>query len=282
MKRASRIAILLMLGGRCFGAEPLGGEWVHTDIRSLEVLDKGTCVRLWLEERTYRISVNGESLTGTYVNQIRATPVGAPSLRPECRYPAPVSKPSAAQFRIWSLAGRLNQDGSWRIGAQPELGGGDLSTFKTEEFKARLVPVGAALIDAVNNLDDANSALVFRRRGIPAAAARAVFEDTLGRLHAGRCMQVMMDLGETQPLAAQICDLRQRMLALSGSYVSVRVDEATVIDRVPDLFPRQSGGFRRQSGVYFSFTAQYEKQEIPGGAIVYEEDDKWRVASLWL
>lgn len=277
---AGTAIVLMIISGCASAAEPPLGEWVQNDIRGMESIAGATCTRMWIEERKYTLNGDAGQLMGSYGNVIRAMPIGMPSL-PACKYPKPASSPIATQMRLWSLIGRPNDDGTWRIGAQPEQSGGDFDTFKMDEFKTRLTLRGATLIDAASDPDDPD-ALVFRRPAAPEPEARAALEEAVRRLQTGACVPVMMELGATQQVAAQMCALRKRITNLGGAYVSLSVDAATEFHRVPDNFPRPSTGMRRQRGVVYSFTTHYERQAVPGNAVVYEENGKWRVALLWV
>lgn len=259
------------------------GEWHHTDIRSIEILPGGACIRLWLEERTYNIVPAGDSrFTGTYFNVIRAAPVGAPSFREECKFPPPAANPVATQIRGWSIVGSKTPEQAWRVRAQPGAPGGDLRIFKTEEFETKLYREGDHLVDS--NGDSASSdALLFRPPAPPPAPARAALEDTIRRLHGGFCLEVMLKLAPGQEDAArELCVLRQRMTQIAGNLLSISVESATELDRMPVGFPRTpANGYRRQRGVFFSFLGSFEKQRIPGHAVVVEEEGAWRVDLLW-
>jgi hypothetical protein len=72
------------------------------------------------------------------------------------------------------------------------------------------------------------------------------------------------------------------MVQISGTLLSISVDGATELDRVPAGFPRAPApGYRRQRGVVFSFLERYEKSQIPGWAVVIEEEGTWNVVLLW-
>lgn len=263
--------------------EPPRGEWRHTDIRSIEILPGGACIRLWIEERTYNIVPAGDSrFSGTYFNVIRAAPVGAPSFRAECKFPPPADNPVATQIRGWSIIGNKTPEQAWRVRAQPGLPGGDLRVFKTEEFETKLYRRGDHLVDS-NGSANPDEALLFRPPSPSPASARTALEETVRRLHGGFCLEVMLKLAPGQEDAVrELCSLRQRMTQIAGSLLSISVDSATELDRVPVGFPRTpSNGYRRQRGVFFSFLGRYEKQQIPGHAVVVEEEGAWRVDLLW-
>jgi hypothetical protein len=92
----------------------------------------------------------------------------------------------------------------------------------------------------------------------------------------------MAKLNPAPDVAREMCALRQRLFPLSGALLSISVDGATELDRVPAGFPRTPGpGYRRQRGVLFSFLGRYEKTQVPGWAVVMEEEGTWNVAQLW-
>lgn len=278
--KTSILAALFLIAG---SGEPPRGEWHHRDIRSIEVLPGWTCVRLWLEERAYTIVPDGDSrFLGSYVNAIRAIPVGLPSLSPECRFPAPAENPVAMQFRGWSIVGNRASGQTWRVRAEPGLPGGDLRVFETKEFETTLYRQGDLLIDSTGAADDPEKTFLFRPPGPPPAAARTALEDTIRRLHAGQCLEIMSKLSPVPDAAREICSLRQRQSQIAGNLVSISVQEAAELDRVPAEFPHAPFNiYRRQRGVFFSFTGHYEKQQIPGNAIVFEEGGAWNVVMLW-
>lgn len=273
----------LMAVGPC---ELPRGEWRNTDLRSIEAPPGSRCVRLWFEERRYDITPAGDSrFTGTYFNVIRAAPVGASSFSEGCKsFPPPADNPVAIQIRGWTIIGKKTPEQDWRVRAQPGAPGGDLRIFKTEEFETKLSRQGDRLVDSAGGSEDPEGALLFRSPAPPPAAARAALEDTIRRLHGGACLEVMSELSPTLDAAREICVLRQRMAEITGNLISISVDDATEIDRVPVGFPRApSNGHRRQRGVFFSFSSSYEKQQrIPSNAIVFEEEGAWKVVVLWL
>lgn len=283
--KTSILAFLLVIAAASAASsdEPPRGEWHHADIRSIEVLPGGMCVRLWLEQRTYNLLPSGESrFMGTYFNMIRAAPVGVPSLHPDCRYPAPANNPVANQFRGWSIVGSRAERQGWRVRAEPGAPGGDLRVLETKEFETTLYREGELLVDSIGARDDPEKTLVFRASAVVPAAARAALEETVRRLTGGACLEVMSKLVPSNASVQEICALRQRMSQIAGRLLSISVDDATVFDRVPNGFPRApSNGFRRQQGVFFSFDGHYENQQIPGNAVVFEEGGIWNVVLLW-
>jgi hypothetical protein len=258
------------------------GEWHNTDLRGIEALPGGRCVRLWLEERTYNIVPTGESrFTGNYFNVIRAAPVGLPS-REGCRFPPPADNPVANQIRGWLILGNKTPEQAWRVRAEPGMRGGDLRDFKSEEFETKLYRRGEYLVDSTGGGENPDEALFFRPPAPSPAAARAALEDTIRRLHEGACLEVLSTLVPTLDAAREMCTLRQRMAEITGSLLSISVDGVTELDRVPVGFPRTpSKGHRRQRGVFFSFMSNYEQQQIPGNAVVFEEEGAWKVVVLW-
>lgn len=279
------IAVFLIIAHPALASsdEPPRGEWHSTDLRGIEVLPGGACVRLWLEERTYNIIPAGDSrFTGTYFNVIRAAPVGASSFQKECRFPPPADNPVATQIRGWSIVGNKISEGIWRARAQPGSSGGDFHVDKSEEFETRLYRRGDRLVDSSGNGEDPNKTFLFRPPAPPPAAARTALEDTIRRLHGGACLEVLSKLAPSPDAAREMCAIRQRMAQISGSLLSISVDGATEIDRVPAGFRRAPAeGYRRQQGVFFSFLGRYETQQIPGHAVVMEENGTWSVALFW-
>lgn len=283
MKLFSAVALLsVVLPVAAAVAEPPSGEWYNVDLRGFETQPGNACLRLWIEERMYNLQPAGERLTGTYRNVIRATPVGGPSFSPDCKYPTPATNPIASQVRLWSIVGKATDAGGWSIGAQPGMGGGDLQVWKTEEFKTILVSRGGQLIDGTGSPEDPDHALVFRRSAPPSSGARDILEATLTRLHGGACLEVLTPLAVSRNAAVEACALRQRMAQLAGRYLSLSMISATDFDRVPNTFPKApSSGWKRQRGVFFEFTSRFERQQLLGNAIVFEEAGQWRVALLW-
>ncbi len=255
------------------------GEWRNVDLRGIEVLP-GSCIRLWVEERAYHIQAAGDHFEGVYNNVLRATPVGLPSFNPNCHFPAPASNPVAMQIRGWALIGRSNGSGGWRVGAEPGVAGGDFHVDKTEEFHTFVTQQGNTLIDGENS-DDAVHTLLFRAAAPPPPAARTALEESIMRVNGGSCLEVLTTIAVNRDAVVQACDVRERILNLSGKYISLSVDSATEFDRVPDKFPAQSTTVRRQHGVFFSFIGKFERTEVPGNAIVYEDGGKWRLGFLW-
>lgn len=284
MKIPTLAALFLIAHSSMAGSGELPrGEWHHADLRSVEVVPSGRCVRLWLEERTYNIIANGESrFNGIYFNVIRAAPVGLLSHKPDCRFPAPAENPVAAQFRGWSIFGDRTSGQTWRVRADPLPPGGDFQVFEAKEFETALYRQGERLADSTGASDDPEKTLLFRPPAPPPAAARAALEDTIRRLHGGACLEVMSKLGPALDAAREICALRQRAAQITGSLVSISVNGATQFDRVPVGFPRvPSSIYRRQRGVFFSFDVNYEDQKIPSDAVVFEEEGVWNVVVLW-
>jgi hypothetical protein len=255
------------------------GEWRNVDLRGIEVLP-GSCIRLWVEERAYHIQAAGDHFEGVYNNVLRTTPVGAPSFSLSCRFPPPASNPVAMQIRGWALIGRSNGSGGWRVGAEPGVAGGDFHADKTEEFHTVVTQQGNTLIDGENS-GDAVHTFLFRAAAPPPAEARTALEESIRRVEGGSCLEVLTAIAVNRDDAVQACGVRERILSLSGKYISLSVDSATEFDRVPDKFLAQSTALRRQHGVLFSFTGKFEKTEVPGNAVVYEDGGKWRLGFLW-
>lgn len=254
-------------------ADSYVGEWKQVDIRTLEKAPPA-CMRLWFEERSYKLQQT-DTLRGLYGNVIRSAPLGAPSLQPDCKYWTVAPRAAAMQFRIWQIVARPTDDGGYRVGAQPMKGGGDFNSFKTEEFNTVIALKDGSLVDGVGG-----DALVFHRPAQPSADARMTLEQTITRLETGGCLEVMASMG-SRLIAPQVCDLRRRIGELAGRYIGLSVISSMEFDRVPDNFPNESKSLKRQHGVHFSFNGQYENQKIPGDALVFEENGKWRVAFLW-
>jgi hypothetical protein len=277
------VAIGIVFTAALASAGPVAGEWRNVDLRGIES-QPGGCVRVWLEERLYDLQETADKVMGVYRNIIRAAPVGPLSFGPNCKaYPAPASNPIASQLRLWSIIGRPAGNGAWRIGAEPGIGGGDLQLMKTEEFRTAVVERNGRLVDGTGDAANPNDTLVFRPAGSVPEAARTALERTVTRLHNGECLDVASALGASREIAVKMCELRERMSSLTGGYRSLTVDLTTEFDRVPENFPREaSKGWRRQHGVFFTFTGIYEKQQVPGNAIVYEDGGQWHVAFLWL
>ena len=278
MKIALSLLILLAGTSMCAADAP-AGEWVSVDLRSIEGIPAG-CVRLWIEERGYALKAERERVRGISRNLIRATPLGTPSLRPECKWPEPATNPIAHQMRIWGVVGKPDEGGGWQVAAQPLPGEGNMKVFKTEEFKTLLVKRGDRLFDGTGDPAEPNATFVFRRPALPPAEARATLEDTVRRLHTGACLEITSTFVPSAA-AAQACDVRRRILDLAGNYLTLSVISATEFDRMPDHFPGPSTAMKRQRGVHFSFTGQYEKQRVLGDAIMIQDGQQWRLAFLW-
>jgi hypothetical protein len=185
-------------------------------------------------------------------------------------------------MRGWSIVGNKTPEGTWRVRAQPGPAAGDFHIDKSEEFETKLYRRGERLVDSSEGNEDSDKAFLFRPPAPPPAAARTALEDTIRRLHSGACLEVMSKLNPAQDVAREVCALRQRMVQISGSLLSISVDGATELDRVPAGFRRAPAeGYRRQRGVFFSFVGRYEKSQILGNAVVLEEEGSWNVVLLW-
>lgn len=279
------LAVALLLLTRLAVASPDApprGEWHHADLRGMEILAGGTCVRLWFEERTYSLVPAGDSrLTGTYVNVIRAAPVGLSSFSSQCKFPAPAENPVASQFRLWAVVGKRVTENTWRVRAEPGAPSGDLRVDKTEEFETRLELQGENLVDSLDG-EGPDQALLFRHPAPSSPSPRVALEETIRRMLGGACLEVLSQLDTLPDAAREMCALRLRMNQLSGRLLSLSVDDFTELDRLPAEFPKaSSSGYRRQRAFFFSFTGRYENQQIPGNAIVVEEEGTWHVAMLW-
>ncbi|HEV7733702.1 MAG TPA: hypothetical protein VGR62_16155 [Candidatus Binatia bacterium] len=264
------------------GSDVPQGEWHNTGIRTVEVLQDGTCLRVWLEERAYSFgSPTNGAVAGIYRNVVRAVPVGPPSFREGCVFPAPASNPVASQMRAWEFAAKPVDEGAWLVRAEPRPGSGDLRLFEAEEFQTKVRVRGDRLIDTPSSTDD-TPRLSFRRPGAPPDGARAALDDAVTRLHQGKCLEVLSALGHDADRVTRVCDLRRRMDDLLGRYVSLSVDQAVELDAMPPEFNRgATSGPVARHGVFFAFIGQYEKERIPGNAVVAEEGGQWRVVALW-
>ncbi len=250
-------------------AQPLTGDWKQVDLRGIENTPPA-CVRLWFEERSYALQKQNDQMYGVYANLHRITPVGAPSFQPNCKYPPPATKPLSLQTRMWNLA--VRPDGNrLRIAAEPGIGSGDMNLYKTEAFNTVVSVRNGLLVDGD---------LLFRRPSTASAAARQKLEETINRLEGGGCLEVMASMGRSD-IAEQACDLRRRIGQYAGRYTGLSVISALEFDRIPEKFPMLSTAMKNQRGIHYSFNGQYERQTIPGDALVFEEGGSWRVAFLW-
>ena len=270
------IVLAVLCRGVATAEDPYAGDWKNVDIRGVENRPPA-CTRVWFEERSYALQ-RPDALQGIYSNVIRAAPVGAPSSRPDCKYPAPASNPIAQQLRMWRVIGRPDGSGGFRVAAEAAPGGGDMNVYKTQEFRTVLTLRSGRLIDETQS--GAANGLVFRRAAEPPAAARRVLEETISRLESGGCLDVMAAMGAREKVA-QMCELRRRMAEIAGRYIGLSVISSLEFDRVPDRFPNESKALKSQHGVHFSFNGQYENQKLHGDALVFEEEGRWRVAFLW-
>lgn len=263
-------------------APALGGEWHNVDYRAVEVLPNA-CVRVWLEERKYAFqSQPGGAVQGAYQNVVRAIPVGAPSFSQACRFPAPTQNPIAFQLRAWLVAGSPMDGGFWRLRAQPAPGAGDFSSLKTEEFSTELRLDGTLLQDGTGSLADEDRVLLFRRPSASPPAARQALETTMARLNGGGCLEVMSAMATDKSGVAAVCEMRRQLLTMQGRYVSLTINADTQIDRVPKAVTTPgAAGFIRRRGVFYEFTAAFEKVRVPGNALAVEEGGTWRVVILW-
>jgi hypothetical protein len=260
-------------------AESPQGEWSNADLMSLEKASDG-CARAWLSERTYQLQLAGNRVNGIYRNVVRAIPVGAPSFSPKCKFPAPAPNPIATQLRTWAIVGTATGIDRWQVSAEPGVGGGDFTHFKTEEFKTTLQVRAGYLFDGAG--DEASpDTLRFRARGLSPTPARDALETTVKRLNIGACLDVMATLAPSHEAAVKYCDVKERLRGFTGPFVALSVDGAAMFDRVDRAFPMASNTWRRQRGVVFSYVEQYEKQQLIGNAILYEDDDKWHIAFLF-
>ncbi len=262
---------------------PLVGEWHHVDVRSVETLQNGGCVRVWLEERKYLLQPLPDSrFQGVYLNVVRAVPVGAASFSTNCKYPDPTSQLAAFQLRTWNVLVSPIAEQRWRVRASPGPGGGEFSTLKSEDFVTQLRPVGGRVFDGTGTVDDDNEVLVFHSPASSSAEARAMLQTAVAKLNSGGCLEVIGALPTKKETVAEVCAVRQQLVELLGPFISMSVNAETEFDRVPAGFdsPGKSG-FRRQRGVLFELTGTYANARVPGNAIAYEEDGKWRLAALW-
>jgi hypothetical protein len=274
--------LFIALGQQPAAPEFPGGEWRHADIRGLEVLQQGACVRLWLEERTYAFDPprNGR-VTGAYRNVVRAAPIGAASFAPTCKFPAPATNPVAMQTRMWSVVGTL-ADAKWRLRTQPGPPAGDALGLASDEFTTDVVHRDTTLVDSRGAADDDDWTLVFRRASATPTEARAALERTVTQLTSGGCLQALSSLVHASANVVDVCAARAALDRLQGRFVNLKVDFSTSFDRVPLTFPwGPSDKRRRQRGVFFEFTDEFEKVRTAGSALVYEDNGQWRVAMLW-
>lgn len=275
-----KVALLVFALQACACAtvaqDSYAGDWKQVDLREIERTPPA-CVRLWFEERTYALQRSGTP-QGVYTSTIRAVPAGTLSSTPSCKYAAPASNPIAMQIRGWGLVLRPDGNGRQQVEADPMPGSGDLSVYKTEEFKTVLWLHDGLLFDG--NPSEKGNALVFRRPSEPPATARAMLEQTISRLESGGCLDVLTSMGGWGNVA-QACEVRSRMRQIAGDYIGLRINNTTEFDRISALLPMRSSIWKHQHGVHFSFNAMYEKQTLLNDALVFEEGGKWRVAFLW-
>jgi hypothetical protein len=254
----------------------VAGQWRSVDVTSIESVP-GYCMRVWVEQRTWDLRETGRNrLTGSYRSVIRSIPVGAMSVSPSCKWPEPATKAASAQIRLWGVTGRAGSDGDWNVSAKQGTTTGELRRDLAPAFTTSLQRRGGTVTSA-----DATEPRVFRPAAEPPAAAFEALQKTIDHLHHGGCMEVITSIGFGAEEARRSCEMRARIQPQSGAYQSLTVTEATEFDRVPTIFPA-AVSFKRQHGVIVDFVAQYEKQQIRGSAILYDENGVWRVALLWL
>jgi hypothetical protein len=182
---------------------------------------------------------------------------------------------------MWTVVGSPQPDGSWKLRGQPAPGGGDFSTYKTEEFSTELRLMNGTLRDGIGTADDADKVIYFRRPTASPSDARSVMQATITRLHSGGCLEVISSIAANRNAVADVCELRRQMQGLQGRYVSVAINAELQLDRIPKVAPTPSAYYVRQRAVLYELTATYEKARVPGNVIVIEDGGTWRVAALW-
>jgi hypothetical protein len=255
----------------------VSGEWRNVDVMSIESVP-GYCMRVWVEERTWDLDKTWRNrVRGTYRNVIRGIPVGSPSRKETCKWPAPATKAASAQIRLWPVAGRPAGDDHWSIAAAEGTTTGELRRDQAFPFTTTVERKGDTLLSA-----DTPQPRVFRPAGRPApAAAVAALQKAIDEVHSDRCVEVIRSIGFDKQESKNSCALRKLIQKESGEYQSMSIEQALEFDRAPLAFPASSS-LKQQHGVLFHFVAKYEKYPLPGNAILYEENGKWKLASLWL
>jgi len=258
------------------------GEWRQTDLRGIEVTSGGACARLWIEERGYLVEPIGAGrFGGAYRNTIRAMPLSASSFAPSCRFEGPAQSSVANQTRLWQVLVTVQGERDWRVRAEPGPGSGDLRAFSTEEFETTLTARNGTLVDGSGQQ---SRNLTFHRPAQESIRGRKLLEDTLRRLYAGGCLEVMAALTQRADGIAEVCSLRRQMSDAQGSLIAITVDDEVPFDRVPAalLHPaNQTDGLTDQQGVLFAFTSIFEASRMAGSAILFGEGEHWRVVMLW-
>lgn len=278
------LLLLLALATAQSPARPdLDGQWQHVDVRGIESDGSGTCLRLWLEERRYGLQpLADRRFGGAYQNVIRAVPVGAASFSRDCRFPVLTANPNATQVRMWSVVAAPIDAQRWRLRAQAGPDGGDVSMAPADDFTTQLSFAHERLVDGTAPSDHVGRHLVFRRPSPAPAEARAALEAAVARLQAGGCLEVTAALAMRTDGVADACALRQQRDALLGPFTAMAVTNETEFDRIASAFLSPGApGFTRRHGVFYEFTATFARARVPGGALVVEEDGRWRLAVLW-
>ena len=259
-----------------------GGEWRHADIRGIESVQNGACLRMWIEERTYILAPQQEGRTmGVYGNVVRTTPIGAASFAKACTFPPPATKPLTMQSRAWNVVATF-RDTAWGLRAAPGLSSSSDLQLQSEDFATRLSRQGVDMLDGLQSADDEDRTLVFRRAGTPPKEAWQALEDLITKMTAGGCLQALNALVHPPRSPAEVCAARAALTLALGHLTSLRVQQTTSFDRVPLTFPSgPSARWRRQQGLLFEFTGDFENGRSIGHALVYEDGKQWHVAMLW-
>lgn len=281
MKLGPILALAILTSAPVALGEPTA-TWESVDFRGVQVVPNangnGVCTRVWFETRQFELVASDDGgVRGSYLVAIEAFPVGTVTEFHKCEYPPPAVSPVTAQNRTWSVIGVPVPSNGWRLQASPGLSTGpDLEGHAP--FEATMIVTDGAL-----ELGDAGQKLLFARPALQSNEARAALEAHVHRLHTA-CESVLTSLEWSPPSrenATTVCRLRQEMAGLLGDYLGLKMRSTKHFDRSPRANREDVSELVRQPGIYFSFSLLYEKEEIPGDAVLIQDDDKWALAALW-
>ncbi|MCP3962322.1 MAG: hypothetical protein GY719_31145 [bacterium] len=268
-------------------------EWIQSEVFGLDTAPPPSgevlsCARLWIEERTWRFDVTGTNLSGIFGSNIRTLPLATTG--PSCRFDSQAPMPLAFTVRMWNIERSRHDKGVWDLQLVPagEMTGVPLN-LKHGPFSTRLFMEGDRLVDTATNAG-ASKRLIFRRPAAPPPDLADAVRRTLEGLHTGQCMKIMSAtvdppeaLEKVAPALSTVCDLRRRMLNISGSLVSVSIGHVTTIDRVVAPLVRSvpTDGWSTKKSYLVELTMNYERSRVPGTALFTKENESWRLVRLW-
>jgi hypothetical protein len=263
-------------------------EWIETDLRGLEVAPgpdgrPNSCARLWIEERTWSLSVMAGGPAGSYMNRMYTVPL---TLGLSCRFLSNPATPMALNFRTWKIVHAFPDGSLWKVRAEPIGVTGVPLDLPFEPFSTHLWVHGERLIDSATNGDDSER-LEFRRPGLPPEELRQAAQSTLESLNSGACARVLADIANpleppelSSAKLAGMCDLYRRMASLGGGFVSVTLGNITTLDRVPVALLQHNPfaqGLQSRTVYLVDYTTNFAQQAVPASALFTKEGERWRL-----